>query len=100
MSNKKTLAAISLVAALLSSQAVLSYDKIEIELPDLDCRALLKMNGEDEQSTVIFMHSYASGKAGATSISIPALTEATDKIKDHCISNPADKLLDVFPMIK
>lgn len=100
MSKKLTLAALSLAAASLAFDPVSAVENTEVILGDLDCRALLKMNGDDEQSTIVFMHGYASGKAGATVISLPSLTEATDKIRDHCVDNPADKLLDVFSKIK
>jgi hypothetical protein len=100
MSNEHTIIVVTLLVGLFTSGTARAIEKSEIKLGDLDCRALLKMNGEDEQSTVLFLHGYASGKAGATAISIPSLTEATDKIREHCIDNPADKLLDVFSKIK
>lgn len=100
MSNKCTLAALTLAAASLTFNPVSAMEKAEVKLGELDCRALLKMNGEDEQSTIVFMHGYTNGKAGTTVVNIPSLTEATDKIRDHCINNPSDKLLDVFSKIK
>ena len=99
MSNKSTLVVI-VFAGLFMSGSAFATDSTDVKLGDLDCRALLKMNGDDERSTVLFLHGSASGKAGATTVSISALTEATDKIRDHCVDNPADKLLDVFSNIK
>ncbi len=100
MSNKHTFVVATLLVGLFTSAIARAAETSEVKLGDLDCRALLKMNGDDEHSTVLFLHGYASGKAAATVISIPSLTEATDKIKEHCIDNPADKLLDVFSKIK
>lgn len=100
MLNKNAIAAATLLVGFFASAPGLAIEKSEVKLGELDCRALLKMNGDDEHSTVLFLHGYASGKAGATVISIPSLTEATDKIREHCIDNPSDKLLDVFSKIK
>jgi len=100
MSNKHAFVVATLLAGLFTSGAALAAETSEVKLDDLDCRALLKMNGDDEHSAVLFLHGYASGKAGAAVISIPSLTAATDKIRDHCIDNPSDKLLDVFSKIK
>jgi hypothetical protein len=95
MLTKHTIVAVFLAGSLVVGPA-LATEKTDVNLGELDCRALLQMNGDDEQSTVVFLHGYASGKAGTTAVNIPALTEATDKIRSHCIDNPSDKLLDLF----
>ncbi len=99
MSNKSTML-VTLLAGLFMTGSAFATESSDVKLGDLDCRALLTMNGDDERSTVLFLHGYASGKAGATTVSISSLTEATDKIRNHCVDNPADKLLDVFSNIK
>lgn len=67
-----------------------------VDLNTLDCRAFLKMTGEERNITVAFYHGVITGMAKEMSINIPVLAEVTDKVVDHCVDNPKDVLLKVF----
>lgn len=44
----------------------------------------------------MFYHGYISGEKNEKSADVDKLAQATDKIIDHCIDNPADPLLTAF----
>ena len=46
------------------------------------------------------MHGFVSGKTGQTMLPAQALAEATDRVVDHCIDRPGDKLLSVFERVR
>jgi hypothetical protein len=57
---------------------------------------LLKLNGDDQNSTMIFFHGYMSGKQNASSADVNALREISTQVIDYCIDNPDDTLMSVF----
>ena len=65
-------------------------------LDELDCRTLLRLGGEERAYTLLYMHGFVSGKTGQTTLPTQELAQATDRIVDHCIDRPGDKLLPVF----
>ena len=67
-----------------------------VDLNKQDCRTFLKMTGYEREITVAFYHGVITGMKKETSVNIPALAEATDKVMDHCIDNPKTVLLQVF----
>lgn len=67
-----------------------------VEIETISCRDLLKMEGEEEEFTIVFLHGFMSGKTNDTTFNIDPLATATDRIMDHCIDNPEDSLLTVF----
>lgn len=67
-----------------------------VELKTVDCRRLLKLNDSEKEAAIIFFHGYISGKNSDLTADVPALSEVTDKVIDHCIDNPNDALLTVF----
>jgi hypothetical protein len=71
-------------------------DKSNIELKSISCRRLLKLNDSDKEATLVFFHGYMSGKKSELTVDVPALSEVSDKVIDHCIDNPNDFLLTVF----
>ena len=69
-------------------------------LDELDCRTLLRLAGEERGYTLLYMHGFVSGKRGQTMLPTQELAEATDRIVDHCIDRPGDKLLPVFEKLR
>ncbi len=76
--------------------SVQAEEGIKVDLNDIDCREMLKMDDEEKQFTLIFFHGFSSGKNSQMTFDELALTKATDGIEDHCIDNPNDKLLTAF----
>lgn len=62
----------------------------------LDCRTLMRLSGEERGYTLLYLHGFVSGRKGQLKLATSDLAEATDRIVDHCIDHPADKLLAVF----
>jgi len=70
--------------------------KMIIKIDEMTCREMLKMAGDEQDFTVIFLHGFISGKKSELVFDSMALSEATDRVLDSCIDNPDDKLLAVF----
>ncbi len=69
-------------------------------LNELDCRTLLRLDGDERAFTLLYMHGFISGKHNQLMLSTDALATATDRIIDHCINKPGDKLLAVFEQVR
>lgn len=69
-------------------------------LDDLDCRTLLRLGGEERAYTLLYLHGFVSGKKGQTLLPAQELAEATDRVVDHCIDRPGDRLLSVFEKVR
>jgi hypothetical protein len=67
-----------------------------VDLTKVDCRSLLKMDGEDRDAMVMFLHGYMSGRNNETVIDAASLTEATSKIAEFCIDNPNASVMSAF----
>ena len=67
-----------------------------IDLETLDCRTLLKSEGEDRSNIMIFMHGYMSGKNAETVVDAPALISISDQVLEACIDSPESPVMDVF----
>jgi hypothetical protein len=96
------LAAASLLLPLSSvrAQPAAAPQKSSPAIDELDCRTLLRLAGEERGFTLIYLHGYVSGMKGQTSLSAQVLAEATDRVVDHCIDKPGDKLLSVFERMR
>ena len=92
-------ASLCLPMALAQAQSATGVQKSPV-LDDLDCRTLLRLGGEERAYTLLYMHGFVSGKTGQTMLPAQALAEATDRIVDHCIDRPGDKLLSVFEKVR
>ena len=95
----KRLLAVSVLLAGISAVEVLAQaadDKSMIDLANLDCREMLKMDSDARDFTLIFYHGFISGQKKEMMFDGDALAAATDQALDHCIDNPNDKLLGVF----
>lgn len=96
------LAAASLCLPLSSawSQPAATPQKSSPAIDEIDCRTLLRLAGEERGFTLIYFHGYVSGMRGQTSLPAQVLAEATDRVVDHCIDKPGDKLLSVFERMR
>jgi hypothetical protein len=92
-------ASLCLPMALTQAQAASGSQKSPA-LDELDCRTLLRLGGEERAYTLLYMHGFVSGKRGQTVLPTQDLAEATDRIIDHCIERPGDKLLPVFEKVR
>lgn len=96
-----TLTAGLLLAASIGAPGTAPADEgLKVQIPDITCREMLKMDGEEQQLTLVFLHGFMSGKAGMTEVDGPALMEATETIKDRCIDAPASTLISVFETVR
>lgn len=67
-----------------------------VDLESITCRTLFKLDSQEKDNLVIFMHGFLSGKLDETLLDVPELTEVTDQIIDHCIDNPDETLLSAY----
>lgn len=67
-----------------------------IDLEAVTCRDLLLMDGEEEENTILFMHGYMSGKREETMIDVGQLVAVTDEVKQTCIEQPSEPVMQVF----
>lgn len=65
-------------------------------IDQLECRTLLRLGGDERAYTLLYYHGFVSGRMNQTSLDPQVMAEATDRIVDHCIDHPGDKLLPVF----
>lgn len=66
------------------------------DLDALDCRTLLRLNSEERAFTLLYYHGFISGRLNQMELPTDVMAAATDRIIDHCIDKPADKVLAVF----
>ena len=81
------------IAGLAQSAAVAPRDA---GLDQLECRTLLRLGGDERAYTLLYYHGFVSGRTNQMSLDPQTMAEATDRIVDHCIDHPGDKLLPVF----
>ena len=88
-----TVLSIGLIASVAMAQ---DAAKPVIDLTTLDCRTLLKLDGDERQDVIMFYHGYISGQKSETVADVDKLAQATDKVVDQCISKPDEALLTAF----
>ena len=69
-------------------------------LNELDCRTLLKLAGEERGYALIYYHGFVSGRLNQLELATETMATATDRIIDHCIDKPGDKVLSVFEQVR
>lgn len=62
----------------------------------LTCRDLLQASGQQRDLLLALMHGYVAGKKGLQSVDTVDMSFATDRVVDHCIEAPSDRLLAAF----
>jgi hypothetical protein len=88
------------VVVIASTVATPAAAQREPGLDQLDCRTLLKLGGDERDYTLLYLHGFVSGKNGELNVPAQALAEATDRVIEHCIDRPGDKLLQVFEQMR
>jgi hypothetical protein len=97
------LGTIGLVASLGGAVALAQSSdepQTDINLETLDCRTMLSMKSEDRDFTLVFYHGIVSGRHNKLIFKGDVLAGATDRILNHCIDNPDEKLLGVFEQVR
>jgi hypothetical protein len=69
-------------------------------LDQLDCRTLLRLDGDERAYTLLYYHGFVSGRQNLLLLPAEQLAEATDRIIDRCIDRPNDKVLAVFEQVR
>jgi hypothetical protein len=69
-------------------------------LDQLDCRTLLRLDGDERAYTLLYYHGFISGRQNLLLLPAEQLAEATDRIIDRCIDKPNDKVLTVFEQVR
>ena len=87
---------LAVTACFVGLSGVKAEDGIKVNLNDIDCREMLKMEGQEKRFTLLYFHGFMSGKKSEMVFDSTVLTNATDGIEDHCIDNPSDKLINAF----
>lgn len=72
----------------------------QMGIDELDCRTLLRLNGDEREFTILYLHGYVSGKKGQTLLPAQQLAHETDQVIDQCIDQPAAKLLPLFEKVR
>lgn len=65
-------------------------------LNELDCRTFLRLDGDERAFTLVYYHGFISGRLNQMELPVDAMAAATDRVVDHCIDKPGDKMLAVF----
>lgn len=98
--NVMTLGTILLGGLGLSSTAVHAEEGLIVDINEISCREMLKMDGDEQELTMVFVHGYVSGKSAMTQVDGPALRAASEEIADACIDGPEKSLLSVVEMVR
>jgi hypothetical protein len=69
-------------------------------LNELDCRTLLRLSGDERAYTLVYLHGFVSGRTNQLLLPTAEMAEATDRIIDHCIDKPGDKVLPAFEQVR
>ena len=90
----------SALAFSMSSLAIAQEEDVTaesiVDITALTCRDLLLADNDDEESIVVFVQGYISGKSGDTEIDTDALRVASDRSYEDCVDNPDASVLSVF----
>lgn len=92
--NIANLTIVGLMIGALSGPA-LSQEPAEVEIEKVTCRDLMLMF-DDQESTLVFYHGFTSGKKGEMLYKEQELIDATSKILEYCVDNPAATVLSAF----
>lgn len=88
------LCTVSMICFVLSGPAW-AQEPVEVPIEQVTCRDLMLMH-DDQESTLVFFHGFMSGKKGEMVYKDNELSEATVKILEYCIDNPAATVLSAF----
>ena len=96
-----TVASVSAFVLAASSIAIAQEDEESstdgtVDVTALTCRDLLLMEGDDEESAILFVQGYISGKNSETVIDTDAVRVASDRSREQCVDEPDSTILSVF----
>ena len=101
--GKFALALVSTSALILTASSVaIAQDGEEnspsntVDIPELTCRDLLLMDGDDEEATIVFIQGYISGKTSETVVDADAVRVSSDRSREQCVDEPDSTVLSVF----
>ena len=80
--------------------AMADADDETVDIGQISCREMLKMEGEERDLTLIFIHGFVSGENAAPELDELELSDATETILDTCIDNPSESVLSVFHKVR
>jgi hypothetical protein len=89
------LAALALQSGVALAQPAAPAPK-DAGIDQLECRTLLRLGGDERAFTLLYYHGFVSGRMNQTSLDPEVMAGVTDRVVDHCIDHPGDKLLPVF----
>lgn len=69
-------------------------------LDELNCRTFLKLDGDERAFALVYYHGFISGRLNQMDLPVDAMAAATDRVVDHCIDKPGDKVLSVFEQVR
>ncbi len=87
------------LTSMMFSQSVLSQDsEVEgiVNISSMTCRELLLMNGDNRQSTIVFVQGYLSGQTSEVEIDTDQLRSASDLSLQQCVDEPDAPILGIF----
>lgn len=93
-------ATLTSTAALAQGAAPASEPRAQQALNELECRTLLRLNGEERDFTLLYLHGFVSGRANQLLLPVKDLAEATDRLIDGCIDKPSAKVLVVLEQLR
>jgi hypothetical protein len=90
----RTLCMIALTIAFMAGPALAEGRTADIDKHT--CKQLMAGNDDSRGSTLAFFQGYRTGKAGANTIDLDALSDLSDKVRDYCLDNPTSTVLAAF----
>jgi hypothetical protein len=94
------IATLASTPALAQTNGPAAEPRAQQALNDLECRALLRLSGEERDFTLLYLHGFVSGRANQLLLPVKELAEATDRLIDGCIDKPSAKVLSVLEQLR
>ena len=67
-----------------------------LDIGKLTCKELMGGSDIEREVGIAFFHGYMAGKKNRQAIDLPAASALSDKVRDFCLSNPTNTLMDAF----
>lgn len=94
-----TLKKIALAAALVTLAALPAKAEV-IDISTVKCSDFAKMSEEEGSYLLVWLHGYAGGKAGDTTIDLDSFAESGTAIGESCAESPELGLMTVINQIE
>lgn len=98
MISKNLKSLLVLVAVLMAIPVWAGEMTIEskIDIGKLTCKELMRGNDGDREIGIAFYHGFLAGKKNEQTIDLHGAYSLTDRVKDFCLSNPTETVMDAF----